>query len=112
MLIRVRPQAACCPSCSLGKSAPYARKALKSFVLTTLRGLGKGAHEMSTEVRVYRDAIDGECQVWIELDMKYSGICVGCGETRDAAVASAVAHLGEIITELQSGETKTRGTEG
>jgi hypothetical protein len=46
---------------------------------------------MSNDVRVYRDH-DGWA-IWWELDGKYSGICIGSGPTREAAIADAMRRI-------------------
>lgn len=44
----------------------------------------------------------GEWHVWVNTeDMEFTGLCIGVGDTRDAAVAQAVAVCEAVAAELQ-----------
>lgn len=51
-------------------------------------------------VHVYEGG--GEWHVWLNCeDMEFTGLCIGIGDTRDAAVAQAVAVLEAVAAYLQ-----------
>jgi hypothetical protein len=55
--------------------------------------------------RVHVFERDGEWDVWLNTeDMDFTGLCIGSGETREAAVADAVAALEAAVEILQRPE--------
>lgn len=51
---------------------------------------------------IYYDNSSDDYEAWLELDAKYSGVCLGSGQSPAEAVASAEVFLSGIVAELRA----------
>jgi hypothetical protein len=55
------------------------------------------------QLHVHRDTA---WEVWLNVDLDFDGLCIGCGASRARAVAGAIATLKELTAKLHEQTTE------